>query len=693
MGTRFSDINNHWSQACILALAERKLISGYPDGTFKPDGSITRAEFAVLMSKVFPNAQPVRPAAAFADVPNTYWAYQPISWSYERGFFSGYPDGKFQPVQPIPRMQAIIVLATALGLKPTATTEATLKTYFNDAEQIPDWTRWAIAAATESDRLMVNYPEVRLFRPTQSITRGELAAMLCRALGISAVPPQYATWYTGIYDINASENGSLAVPFARWKGSGRLMHDIQTLLTPFRLFPPGEWISGNYDWQTEQALTRFCDFYGLNTMKLGVFDQPFAWALINADPVEFIMAQSKDRQQVFNTYLQQEVGYNADSLAFLDRGYLSSAYAPDVGLFPERMLQKPDGQTTTSTGQTATQTGTNLTVSFKPYPALGVIPVIDAAALNFLHPSILQACVCIGSFVNGEIWTRWLGKNALSPAQMWSTTKIIPLLHVAAKANAAVPPVNVRDCLVCARDSTDGYGFYNLSVDLVSYRSLIASSNSVAAMFKQFSTPAELEGWLQQITGNTGLEFQGRYGEDPLLTAPSLLHQPTSQVVLNSPDTIHLGNNAISSYDLTRMVSLLGWHGHLSAAARIPNAQWSSLETIVRAMGTDTARYIDLAIETLGLASAIEAPVIISKLGFGRSEIRNRTELGYVAYFQFVDQRPRAKGKPGMLRTVSLALLGAQTGGDPNEEARQLDARIAAEVTEIVRQVVTQELV
>ncbi|MCU0525468.1 MAG: S-layer homology domain-containing protein [Elainella sp. Prado103] len=698
MPPTFSDLTNHWAANCILALADRNLVRGYPDGTFRPEGTITRAEFTVLMNNAFPMLPMVRAAVGFPDVPSSDWAYRPITWAYERGLFSGYPDGTFQPTQSIPRMQAVIVLATALGLKPPEQINEILTVFFDDAAQIPDWTRWAVAAATLSDRVIVNYPDVRQFRAPQNATRAEVAAMLCRSLSIdstgqSVVPPQYATWGQGIYDIPANIPANITVPFERWQGSGRLMRDIQVLLTPFRLFPPGNWVTGRYDWQTEQAMTQFCNFYGLPTMKTGVIDSSFAWSLIHADPVEFIMAQAKDRQKVYNDYLKREAGFDASQLAFLDRGYSSSAYAGELAQFPARLQQKPDGTNTVSLGATAVQTGTNLTVSFKPYPLHSTIPAIETTGLNFLHSDILQACVCVGSLVNGEVWARWLGKNAIQPVQLWSTTKIIPLLTLVSKLNATAPSVNIRDCLVPPSGSANGSGFYNLAVDLVSYQSAIGSSNAVAAMFKQFFTPTELNGWLKRITGNGALEFQGRYGEPPLLERPSLVHQPNLKTVLNSPSTSHTGNNFISTYDLVRMVSMLSWHSHLPAAARLPSAQWQSLETIVRAMGTDSARYLDVAIETLGLASAIEAPVIISKLGFGRSDSRNRTELAYVAHFQWIDQRPRAKNKPGIWRSVSLALLGAQAAGDANEEARQIDARMAAEVTEIVRRVMTQELV
>jgi hypothetical protein len=84
--------------------------------------------------------------------------------------------------------------------------------------------------------------------------------------------------------------------------------------------------------------------------------------------------------------------------------------------------------------------------------------------------------------------------------------------------------------------------------------------------------------------------------------------------------------------------------------------------------------------------------VIISKLGFGRSSIRDRTELVYTALLQFVDQRPRTENKPAVLRTVAMTLISAKDLNDANQEAIELDARMAAEVTEILRRLMTQEL-
>lgn len=682
----FSDIANHWAKDCILALAQRNIVSGYEDGTFRPDAVLTRAEFAALMYVAFPDAPAQREPVSFSDVPSEHWANQAIQWGYTRGFFSGFPDGTFQPNQPISRLQAVLVLVSTQPANNSANPDEQLKLFFTDAAQIPDWSKRAVSNAIVAN-LIVNYPEVRQLRPNQNATRGETSALLCRTLRIpNTVPDQYATWNWGIYDLK----GEVKAPFATWKGSARLMRDIQVLLVPFRLYP-GNKINGEYNWETEKALTTFCSFYGLPNMQTGVLDESFARSLLNADPVEFIMAYAKDRQQVYSEFLRQEAGFDASKLAFLDRGIKNSPYRDQVAAYPDRLTQKPDGTQLASLGSQVTLVGSNEVVTFSPYPATGLRSTI-IGGLEFLHSDIQQACLCVGSIVDGRMQAHWRGRDPLRGIQHWSTTKIIPLLNVVSRANAVQPAAKVRDCLVRSAGSASGYGFYNLAVDLVNYGNAIGSSNAIAAMFKQFSTPMELEGWLKQMTGNFGIEFRGRYGEAPLIQSPNLYHQPSRSVVLNDRATNHTGNNFISAYDLTRIISILGWHHHLAPGARFPAAQWDSLETVVRAMGVDTARYIDVAIDRLGLNTVIQAPVILSKLGFGRSSSRNRTEISYVALLQFADTRPRRHGKPAIQYTIALTLLGAKGLNDANEEARQLDARIAAEVTEILRRIVSREL-
>ncbi|HEY9662375.1 MAG TPA: S-layer homology domain-containing protein, partial [Allocoleopsis sp.] len=456
----FTDIDTHWAKACILALAQKNVISGYPDGRFLPDASLKRAEFAALMQKAFPNAPQVRQPIEFPDVPATYWGYAVVQWGYSRGFFSGSSEGTFQPEQPITRLQVLLVLAAALGLTAPDQPDETLKVYFTDSSTIPQWARGTIAATVQAD-LVVNYPNVRQLRPNANATRAEVCAFVCRALKLDGVVPvAYCTWSWGIYSLT----GEVTVPFDRWKGSGRLMRDIQVLLTNFGLYPGGSLINGEYNWQTEKGLKEFCAFYGLSTMTVGVFDAKFAWTLLNADPIDYLLAQAKDRQKIYNEFLQQEAGFDQSKLAFLDRGIQNSPYRDQVKSYPDRLTQLPNGSTLISLGTQLQLTGSDRVVSFTPYPVRGSRPAIEGG-LEFLHSDIQQACVCVGSVVDGKVRTHWSGRNALKAAQLWSATKIIPLINVVCQANAVAATAPVRDCLVRSIGGSGGYGFYNLAVD------------------------------------------------------------------------------------------------------------------------------------------------------------------------------------------------------------------------------------
>lgn len=103
--SRFPDIQKHWARTFIEGLAQRHIVRGFPDGSFRPEQGITRAEFAVMLQTAFP--QPLkRPYVPFVDVPANYWAAGAIRWAYERGFLSGFPGQQFRPTEQISRVHA-----------------------------------------------------------------------------------------------------------------------------------------------------------------------------------------------------------------------------------------------------------------------------------------------------------------------------------------------------------------------------------------------------------------------------------------------------------------------------------------------------------------------------------------------------------------------------------------------------------
>ncbi|AFY31068.1 fasciclin domain-containing protein [Calothrix sp. PCC 7507] len=178
-----SDVSSdYWASPFIQALASRSVVTGFPDGTFRPNQPVTRAEFAVLIQKAF-NQNPVRQLSAggFSDVPANYWAAAAIQKAYETGFLSGYPGNVFRPNQQIPKVEAIVALTSGLRLTTSDAASNVLSTYYTDASAIPSYAVNNVAAATQAN-IVVNYPNVQQLNPLTPLTRAEAAAILYQAL-------------------------------------------------------------------------------------------------------------------------------------------------------------------------------------------------------------------------------------------------------------------------------------------------------------------------------------------------------------------------------------------------------------------------------------------------------------------------------------------------------------------------------
>ena len=178
--TAFNDVpSGYWAQTFIQELSRRDIIKGFPDGGFRPNDPVTRAQFAAMLSKAV-NKAPIRGGVSFVDVSSGYWAASAIQQSYVTGFMSGYPGNVFEPNQNIPRVQILVSLANGLNYGATQPPESILVAYA-DAGSIPNYARNSVAAATEN-RLVVNYPNVQFLNPNQTATRAEVAAFIYQAL-------------------------------------------------------------------------------------------------------------------------------------------------------------------------------------------------------------------------------------------------------------------------------------------------------------------------------------------------------------------------------------------------------------------------------------------------------------------------------------------------------------------------------
>jgi hypothetical protein len=176
--SRFVDLQSHWAAAYVEVLADRNQVKGFADGTFRPNDTITRAQFAALVASSYGSRPLVCPAHEFLDVPTSFWAYRAIDLAQRQGFVSGYPDQTYRPNQPMTRVQAIVAVTQGLGLP--AAPASTLGCYADRAE-IPSYAVTPLSAAALAG-LILTHPEVDHLRPQAAMTRAEVAALIYQGL-------------------------------------------------------------------------------------------------------------------------------------------------------------------------------------------------------------------------------------------------------------------------------------------------------------------------------------------------------------------------------------------------------------------------------------------------------------------------------------------------------------------------------
>ncbi|TVQ10926.1 MAG: S-layer homology domain-containing protein [Leptolyngbya sp. DLM2.Bin27] len=179
----FTDLDaGHWAWPLLSDLAQRELLAGFPDGSFRPADPMTRAEFAAQVARLFdfPPDQTQPQEAVYPDVTPAHWAYNSIHRSVQMGFLNGYPDGAFLPDNSISRIHVVVALANGLTLKSSRAAAVVLAPY-TDQTQVPPWATRQLVAATETG-LVVNYPDLDTLAPNRPASRAEVAAMLHRAL-------------------------------------------------------------------------------------------------------------------------------------------------------------------------------------------------------------------------------------------------------------------------------------------------------------------------------------------------------------------------------------------------------------------------------------------------------------------------------------------------------------------------------
>lgn len=183
----FKDLpENHWAWGEIKKLFAQKIVGGYPDGTFKPENSVTRAEFTKMLVKVLAIPEETTGAPIFKDighpVSSDVWYFGWVQAAAKADLVKGYPGNEFRPESPITREEMAAMLVRALGPKKESFPPVAALRAFQDQGQIAPWANSFVGRAIE-EGLVTGYPD-HTFRPQRNTTRAETCALVSRFLKI-----------------------------------------------------------------------------------------------------------------------------------------------------------------------------------------------------------------------------------------------------------------------------------------------------------------------------------------------------------------------------------------------------------------------------------------------------------------------------------------------------------------------------
>lgn len=170
--SKLTDVSGHWAEKYINELADKGILTGYGDGTFRPEKSINRGEFCIVISRAL-GLEPQKDGSVFGDL-DGIWAAPYIYAVYDAGLVSGVGGDSFAAGRAITRQEAFKIIAAALKLPvgPTAS--------FPDMGEVQPWALAGVNSMTAAG--LVTGDSAGRLNPAREISRGEIAALVSRAL-------------------------------------------------------------------------------------------------------------------------------------------------------------------------------------------------------------------------------------------------------------------------------------------------------------------------------------------------------------------------------------------------------------------------------------------------------------------------------------------------------------------------------
>lgn len=173
----FSDLSlSHWSYNAVLSLYSKGIISGYEDGSIKPDNEISRAEFVKLITQSISESKSAESKNTFTDVSRDDWFYDFILKAFNEKLIFG-SNGKFRPKDSITREDAAVILCRALENKNFTLTD---EKKFKDCENISDYAKKPVALLYAAEIISGSGDEI--FEPQRNISRAEAFQLIYNTL-------------------------------------------------------------------------------------------------------------------------------------------------------------------------------------------------------------------------------------------------------------------------------------------------------------------------------------------------------------------------------------------------------------------------------------------------------------------------------------------------------------------------------
>ncbi len=174
---------DHWAYEAVTFLTDNKVVVGYPDGLYRPDQKVTRAEFSTMVIKALGLYEKETPKLfEYSDIEN-HWANRNIQVASYYGLVNGYPNSMFKPNADVTRIEALLVVLNALKPEPLDAEQArNFVSIYQDYTEIPNW---ALIQAGQAQMLglVYNTPgHETTLEPLRPATRGELAKFIYNML-------------------------------------------------------------------------------------------------------------------------------------------------------------------------------------------------------------------------------------------------------------------------------------------------------------------------------------------------------------------------------------------------------------------------------------------------------------------------------------------------------------------------------